>query len=210
MQQRDGTSPAGRLFVLDLSGNRIFSLGTDGSASKTIVSGCRLPDGIAVDVDAGHIYWTNMGVPSRNDGSIERVDLDGRNRTTIVPEGTTHTPKQLVIDRKNRRLYWADREGMRVMRARLDGSALETLVQTGQNEADRRDQTNWCVGIAVDPERGHVYWTQKGTDNGNVGRIFRAGIDIPKGQTAADRKDIEVLYEGLPEPIDLEIDFANR
>ena len=29
----------------------------------------------------GHIYWTNMGVPNLNDGSIERVDLDGRNRT---------------------------------------------------------------------------------------------------------------------------------
>jgi DNA-binding beta-propeller fold protein YncE len=210
MQQRNGTSPAGSLIVLDLSGNRIFSLGQDGSDPKTIVSGCRLPDGVAVDAAAGHIYWTNMGVPSRNDGSIERADLDGSHRTTIVPAGGTFTPKQLVIDRKNRRLYWSDREGMRVMRCRLDGSALETLVETGRGDADRRVQTNWCVGIAVDPERGHVYWTQKGTDNGNVGRIFRAGIDIPKGQTAANRKDIEVLYEGLPEPIDLEIDFANR
>jgi DNA-binding beta-propeller fold protein YncE len=210
MKQSNGTSTAARLFVLDLSGNRIFTVGPDGSAPKTIVTGCRLPDGIAVDTDAGHIYWTNMGVPSRNDGSIERADLDGSNRTTIVPEGSTFTPKQLVIDRKNRRLYWSDREGMRVMRCRLDGSALETLVENGRGDADRRVQTNWCVGIAVDAERGHVYWTQKGTDNGNVGRIFRAGIDIPKGQTAANRKDIEVLYEGLPEPIDLEIDFANR
>ena len=35
-------------------------------------------------LSAGHIYWTNMGVPSRNDGSIERADLDGQNRVTIV------------------------------------------------------------------------------------------------------------------------------
>jgi hypothetical protein len=41
------------------------------------------------DVDAGHIYWTNMGVPNRNDGSIERADLDGQNRVTIVNEGAT-------------------------------------------------------------------------------------------------------------------------
>jgi len=210
MQPRDSASTRRSLFVLDLSGNRIFSLGPDGSAPTTIVNGCRLPDGVAVDAAAGHIYWTNMGVPSHNDGSIERVDLDGSNRTTIVPEGGTFTPKQLVLDHQNRRLYWSDREGMRVMRCRVDGSGVETLVETGRGDADRRVQTNWCVGIAVDPERGHVYWTQKGTDNGNVGRIFRAGIDIPKGQTAADRKDIEVLYEGLPEPIDLEIDFANR
>ena len=71
----------GRLFVLDLSGDRVLSLNPDGSDRKVIVTECRLPDGIAVDVEAGHIYWTNMGVPNLNDGSIERADLDGRNRT---------------------------------------------------------------------------------------------------------------------------------
>jgi hypothetical protein len=39
---------------------------------------------VVVDVEAGHIYWTNMGVPSKNDGSIERADLDGQNRVTII------------------------------------------------------------------------------------------------------------------------------
>ena len=42
---------------------------------------------------AGHIYWTNMGVPSANDGSIERADLDGKNRKIIVPQGGTHHAK---------------------------------------------------------------------------------------------------------------------
>src|SRR5215467_11934436 len=55
---------SGRLFVLELSGDRIHSMNTDGSDRKTIVTNCRLPDGIAVDVAAGHIYWTNMGVPN--------------------------------------------------------------------------------------------------------------------------------------------------
>src|SRR5262249_56837069 len=118
----------GRLFVLDLSGARIFSMNTDGTDQRTLVTGCRLPDGVAIDSQAGHVYWTNMGVPSRNDGSIERVDLDGGNRRTIVPEGAVFTPKQATIDRKNRKLYWCDREGMRVMRANLDGSQIETLV----------------------------------------------------------------------------------
>ena len=78
-----------RLFFLDLAEGRVLSANPDGSDRKIVATGCRLPDGIAVDVDAGHLYWTNMGVPSRNDGSIERADLDGRNRTTIVPEGVT-------------------------------------------------------------------------------------------------------------------------
>jgi len=200
----------GRLFVLDLSGARVFTLNADGSDAKTIVTGGRHPDGIVVDAEAGHIYWTNMGVPNLNDGSIERADLDGRNRKTIIPEGATFTPKQLHLEKRSGKLYWSDREGMRVMRANLDGSQIETLVQTGSSAADRSNQENWCVGIAVDPDRGHIYWTQKGGDDANRGRILRANLEIPEGQTAANRGDITVLFDGLPEPIDLELDLTSR
>src|SRR5262245_26813708 len=115
-----------RLIVLDLSGGRVLSFNPDGSGAKALVTGCRNPDGVAVDADAGYIYWTNMGVPSLNDGSIERADLDGGNRRFIVPEGGTFTPKQLTLERTTHALYWCDREGMRVMRASVDGSAIET------------------------------------------------------------------------------------
>ena len=199
-----------RLFILDLAEGRVFSVKPDGSDKRIIATGGRLPDGVALDVAAGHLYWTNMGVPNRNDGSIERVDLDGRNRKTIVPEGATFTPKQLQLDKRHGKLYWCDREGMRVMRADLDGSGIETLVQTGSTDADRLDQTTWCVGIALDLERNQIYWTQKGPDNAGRGRIFRAGIDIPRGESAGSRSDIETLYDSLPEPIDLEIDHAKR
>jgi hypothetical protein len=182
----------------------------DGSDRMVLVTECRYPDGIAVDVEAGHIYWTNMGVPSLNDGSIERADIGGRNRKTIVPQGATFTPKQLHLEKKPGKLYWSDREGMRVMRANLDGSGLETLVAAGQGDMDRRDATKWCVGITVDPERRQIYWTQKGPDNAGLGRIFRANIEIPKGESAASRSDIEVLFDGLPEPIDLELDLDHR
>jgi len=199
-----------RLFVLDIGGGRIFSINPDGSNKEIILTGARNPDGIAVDAEHGHVYWTNMGVPSLNDGSIERCDLDGRNRTMIVAPGGTHTPKQLLINKPAGKLYWGDREGMRVMRCDLDGSNIETLVQTGQGDEDRRDQTKWCVGIAVDHVGGHVYWTQKGPDNAGLGKILRAGIDIPAGESADRRSDIEVLYKDLPEPIDLEIDHTTR
>jgi hypothetical protein len=200
----------GRLFVLELNAGCIHSMNTDGADKKTIVTNCRLPDGIVVDVEAGHIYWTNMGVPSRNDGSIERADIDGKNRKVIVPEGGTFTPKQIHLDKKNGKLYWCDREGMRVMRADLDGSQIETVVEAGRGDDDRRDQTRWCVGITIDPLRKQIYWTQKGPDNAGLGRLFRTNIEIPKGQTAADRTDIELFFDGLPEPIDLELDLKNR
>jgi DNA-binding beta-propeller fold protein YncE len=201
---------SGRLFFLELSGGRIHSINPDGSDLKTIVTDCRLPDGIVVDVDAGQIYWTNMGSIGPDDGSIERADLDGKNRVVIVPQGVTHTPKQIHLDKAGGKLYWCDREGMRVMRANLDGSQVETLVATGHGDKDRLDQTRWCVGITIDPKYGKLYWTQKGPDNAGLGRIFRANIDIPQGEGPTNRSDIEVLFDRLPEPIDLELDLMQR
>jgi hypothetical protein len=208
--ERTSRGAVGRLFVLELSGDRIHSMNPDRSDRKTIVTNCHLPDGIVVDAEAGHIYWTNMGVPNLDDGSIERADLDGKNRGVIVPQGVTHTPKQIHLDKETGKLYWSDREGMRVMRANLDGSQIETLVETGCGDKDRRDETRWCVGITIDPKLGKIYWTQKGPTKGGLGRLCRADIDIPKGESPANRSDIEVLFDCLPEPIDLELDLTNR
>jgi DNA-binding beta-propeller fold protein YncE len=201
-----------RLFFLSASSGEVFSANPDGSDLKVIVSeGRRLPDGIVVDAAGGHLYWTNMGNPSANDGSIERSNLDGSDVTHIVPPGGTFTPKQLQLDEKNRKLYWCDREGMRVMRANVDGSNIETLVDTSEGDSrPGKDIKKWCVGIVLDVEAGKLYWTQKGSDNAGEGRIFRANLEIPKDQSPANRKDIELLYKGLPEPIDLELDLANR
>jgi len=201
----------GRIFFLDLGAGRILSANPDGSDLETIVEeGRKLPDGLAVDPINGHMYWTNMGTPSANDGSILRSDLDGGNITVLVPSGATFTPKQIQLEAKTAKLYWCDREGMRVMRCNLDGSKIETLVQTGATDTHRLEQKRWCVGIAVDPDGGKFYWTQKGGDNAGEGRIFRAGIEIPAGQSPVNRTDIELLYDKLPEPIDLDLDLGNR
>lgn len=205
-----GARRPGRLFFLEMSGDRIHSMNPDGSDRKTIVTDCYLPDGIVVDTQAGHIYWTNMGVPDLDDGSIERADLDGGNRRVIVPRGVTHTPKQLHLDRDNGKLYWCDREGMRVMRANLDGSQVETLIETGRGASDQRDPTRWCVGITIDPKLQKIYWSQKGPPNSGRGRIFRANVDMPRGGSPTNRPDVELLFDQLPEPIDLELDLANR
>jgi DNA-binding beta-propeller fold protein YncE len=208
----DTSTTLGRLFFLDLGGGRVLSANPDGSDLKTIINeGRKLPDGLVVDIAAGHIYWTNMGHPKANDGSILRSDLNGRNMITIVPPGGTFTPKQLWLEKKSGKLYWSDREGMRVMRANLDGSNIETLVDTSQGDPrPGRDARKWCVGIAVDPDGGKFYWTQKGDDNAGQGQIFRANIELPARESSANRSDIELLYKDLPEPVDLELDLANR
>jgi hypothetical protein len=199
---------ASTLIYLSTAGD-VVRMASDGSNRNVIVQGQGvIPDGIAIDAAAGHVYWTNMGKPNAEDGTILRADLNGKNVTTIVAAGGAFTPKQLKLDSRHRKLYWSDREGMRVMRANLDGSAIETLVITGSGEADRRDQSKWCVGIALDVAAGKVYWTQKGGDNAGRGSIRRANMAIPAGEHPARRSDIEVLFANLPEPIDLDLDLS--
>ena len=100
------------------------------------------------------------------------------------------------------------------MRCNLDGSNVETLVETGQGDDDSRDQTRWCVGITVDPERGQIYWTQKGPDNARasaassarasrsqrarappVGRTSKySSTTCPNRSTSSSTSESRVLY----------------
>jgi hypothetical protein len=211
------------LVVLHTLKHEIQVVALDGSRVRALVSDVdEVPDGVVIDKDRGHIYWTNMGTPdpgapprteptffTRN-GSIERVNLDGSGRRTIVARGTFTTGKQLAADFAAGQLYWCDREGMQVLSCDLDGSNVQTLVVAGSGDTDARDARNQCVGIAVDTVRRLIYWTQKGAPNAGQGRIFRCASDIPPGRTAAERNDIELLWQNLPEPIDLDLDGAGR
>ena len=197
------------MFYLDVTGGRVLTANAQNPVARVLVASAgQGPDGVAVDVAGGHIYWTGMGVPSANDGFIMRSNLDGTNVKTLVPAAGTYTPKQIKLDLAGGKMYWSDREGMRVMRANLDGSSIETLVTTGQTDTDRMDNSRWCVGIALDLARGFFYWSQKGPANGHVGTLRRAHIAMPAGQTSITRTDIEVLYDLLPEPIDIDLDLS--
>ena len=90
-----------RLFFLSLSSGQVFSANPDGSDLKVIVSeGRRLPDGIVVDVAAGHLYWTNMGNPSANDGSIERANLTEATSPILFVRATLSLPSNCNSTRR--------------------------------------------------------------------------------------------------------------
>ena len=205
------------LLVLNAGKHELQAVSLDGTRVRTLVAGLdELPDGIVVDQRRGHVYWTNMGAPdagsaipgeeayTRN-GSLERADLDGGNRITIVPRGAFTCGKQLTADFEEGLLYWCDREGLQVLRCNLDGSDLRPSVVTGGGDDEAHNERNHCVGIAVDVDRRLLYWTQKGAPNAGEGRIFRAPLDVPSETGPEYRSDIELLWKDLPEPIDLHL-----
>jgi hypothetical protein len=205
------------LLVLNAGKHELQAVSVDGTRVRTLVAGLdELPDGIVVDQRRGHVYWTNMGAPdpgsaipgdaayTRN-GSLERADLDGGNRVTVVPRGTFTCGKQLTADLDEGVLYWCDREGMQVLSCNLDGSQLRPLVVAAVGDEAAHIERNHCVGIAVDVDRRLLYWTQKGAPNAGEGTIFRAPLDLPAGMSLQYRDDIELLWKDLPEPIDLHL-----
>src|ERR1700724_4777827 len=64
--------------------------------------------------------------------------------------------------------------------------------------------------MVMDTDGPGLYWTQKGGHDAGLGRIFRANIQVPQGQSAENRRDIALLYDNLPEPIDLDLDPVHR
>jgi hypothetical protein len=205
------------LLVLNDGKQEMQAVSLDGTRVRTLISGLdERTDGIVVDQARGHVYWTNMGAPdpgtgprsevayTRN-GSLERADLDGTNRVTIVARGAFTTGKQLAADFDAGVLYWCDREGMAVLCCNLDGSELRPLVVPAVGDQAAQVIANHCVGIAVDLDRRLLYWTQKGAPKADEGRIFRAPLDLPPGMSPQHRDDTELLWKDLPEPIDLHL-----
>jgi len=105
----------GRLYFLDLSAGRVLTsnptartenLSRGAKNSPTASWSTSQPA-----ISTGQIWEIPRLTTAR---SIVRT-LDGTNVTNIVPPGKTWTPKQLQLDAKNGKLYWSDREGMRVM-----------------------------------------------------------------------------------------------
>ena len=124
----------------------------DGSQVETLASERSRVDfsGIALDTDAGHMYWTRAD-------KIQRANLDGSGVETLASEPALN---KLALDVAEGKMYWTGGGGIR--RANLDGSEVETLAQ-------RIGSTN---GIDLDIAAGKMYWA-----NYSGGRIQRANLD---------------------------------
>ncbi|CAI7669777.1 unnamed protein product [Penicillium pancosmium] len=191
-----------------MASGSVLELSRDRKQMKTLVENQSLPDGVAVDPHTGKVFWTNMGIPGKNDGNLVSFDRQENIKKELLPKGSINTPKQLALDTVANKIYFCDREGLAVYRCNFDGSQLEKIVQAGNpnNPKEAADARNWCVGITVAPKLGKFYWTQKGPSKSGQGRIFCANILLPEDQSLDSRTDVECIVDGLPEPIDLEVD----
>ncbi|MBI4553738.1 MAG: hypothetical protein HY710_15845, partial [Candidatus Latescibacteria bacterium] len=100
--------------------NEIERANLDGTGLEEVLTGLTEPVGIALDVAAGKMYWTDD-----SDSKIRRANLDG----TGVEELVTGllNPTGIALDVAGGKMYWANPNAAKVQRANLDGTGVEDL-----------------------------------------------------------------------------------
>ena len=154
--------------------NKIRRASLDGSVVEDIVTRLPSPRGLALDVAAGKIYWTD-----REMARIQRANLDGSEVEDIVTSGLDY-PDGIALDVTAGKIYWTEIFSEKIQRANLDGSEVEVLVTSGLGEPH---------GIALDVAAGKMYWTDSSfeaikranLDGSEVEVLVTSGLDVPYG-----------------------------
>ena len=188
-----GIQDGGIIRSKNLDGERDY---VDTPEDVVVIESPGQPMGIALDVSARKIYWTdhsnrfNPGDSKDFPAVIRRADLDGLNVEDLVTAGLG-SPEGITLDVPNGKMYWVDRSTQKVQRADLDGLNVEDLII---NRAVAPD------GIALDVAAGKMYWTD--TQSRSIRRADLDGSNL-------DGSGIENLVDtGLTAPRGIALDVS--
>lgn len=153
---------AGQVYWSDtFSSNRgVFRANLDGTNQSNIVPGASTAGanvtGLGINAASGSLYMLTAT-------TLYRSNLDGSSPTAIVTG--LSSANGLTVDSANGFLYWSQAAtgNHRIARANLDGTNVQTVVDTNVNNGS--DQ-----GVALDGIGG-LYWVDRTTDN-----IYRADV----------------------------------
>jgi hypothetical protein len=131
-----------------------------GSSAQDLVTGESSPEGVAIDLAAGKIYWADT-----TSGAIRVANLDGTGARDLYTGESS--PSGAAIDPSAGLIYWANsvsRTGS-IRVGNLDGSGAKTLF-AGES---------YPLGVAIDPAAGKIYWGSYDTFKIRVGNLDGTG-----------------------------------
>jgi sugar lactone lactonase YvrE len=204
----------GHVFILNMgsitggaNNASLVRYGLDGSNPEVLIPpGTRVGDQafntgkqIAMDPVNRTLYMAD-----REGGKVWRSDLDGKNLEVLV---SGHGIMQVVgvgPDPINKHFYFSDKPGHKIFRAGMD-------MPDGQTHDNREDvellyvdsdvRIASSLDIELDIEARRVYWTDK---DQNI--VFGMSMDMPAGQDANTRTDVENVVTGMTGVIGLAFD----
>jgi outer membrane protein assembly factor BamB len=147
----------GSIYWTELISYRIKRASLDGTGVVQLLgpeSG-RRPAGLALDLQARRMYWTDQVTCWADTGKISSANLDGTDVRDVLSPG--NNPQVIRLDVPNGKMYWTEigvgseasaAPDGKIRRARLDGTEIETLV-TGVVDPE---------ALALDLQDGRMYW----------------------------------------------------
>ena len=106
-----------------------------------------------------------------NQGKPAPVPIIGGNGDDALPGGASaDTGYDIAVDGAGGKVYWAQTFGDRILRANLDGTSPETLLEWPELDDP--------VSIALDTAGGKIYWAQLLNDE-----VLRANLDGSNAQS---------------------------
>jgi hypothetical protein len=144
----NGGATANRIAFANLDGSGGGNIGTAGAAFGE-------PRGIAIDLAAGKVFWTDR---SLNRISFANLDGSGGGGALNIGSATVSGPNAAALNPAGGRIYWANELGNKISYASLNGSGGGDLSITGATLSEP-------IGPLVDPGSGRIYWANADTAN---------------------------------------------
>ncbi|MBN3296498.1 LRP2 protein, partial [Amia calva] len=160
-------------FLMVLRDTAIFGISLDPSNTNdnAMIPVMGISQGRDLDFDDEEqfVYWV------QNPGAIYRVMTDGNNRTQFAPAAVKGTPSGLTFDWISRMMYYTNPENKAIEVIRVNGAQKyrRTIVTyTGKPEGAGEP-----IGITLDPARGKLFWTDRGTGSSVSAKVASADMD---------------------------------
>lgn len=134
---------------------KIWRMNSDGSGLEAIVTGLTDPYGIALDTDAGKIYWVD------DIGNVSRANLDGSSQEIGIVNITDGLMRAIALDLDNGKMYFYEVNFENLYMANLDGTN-PVVVVAGV----------YGYGVLVDEVNNKIYF-----DDQNSATLIRANLD---------------------------------
>ncbi|XP_021094201.1 low-density lipoprotein receptor-related protein 2 isoform X1 [Heterocephalus glaber] len=160
-------------FLMSVRMHVIFGISLDPEvkSNDAMVPIAGIQNGFDVEFDDAEqfIYWVE------NPGEIHRVKTDGTNRTVFAPLSLLGSSVGLAFDWISRNMYYITpaSHSIEVLTLRGETRYRKTLITNDGTDLG----VGFPVGIAVDPARGKLYWSDQGTDSGVPAKIASANMD---------------------------------
>ncbi|MFZ0547188.1 MAG: LamG-like jellyroll fold domain-containing protein, partial [Candidatus Promineifilaceae bacterium] len=158
--------PAGEIYWTDVSSGTLWRANLDGSNQTQILTGLNAPNGLAVDVDNGWLYYAE-------NNQISRMNVVSLLTEVVIAD--VNQPGRLALDPIRQLLFW--QQGPSISQIDLvTGEISPVISKIGQMES-----------MAVDPYGGQLYWNKynyygeiwQANLSGSEQTLYESGIRTP-------------------------------